>query len=344
MQKLLAIVLLMLPFSIMAQTNIKITGNVIDRRTNKPLSGVSVTQFGSTNSTLTDSDGNYEITAPDNAKLMFKHAKHTSILLAIRGRNDVSIRMREGDPSKLVEYFVVSGRVYDIKTGAPVEGVSISQDDTDNIAKTDASGNYTMLISDEDDPDLEFKHRKYYIEKKSAQKHGTLDIPMHKFSRHEFSVIGGAYSAPCPLLGRDGFDDLMMVSVNVSYLTSIAKWMSVGLVYSHGFKYSFDVHSDEDLDVDNNSLMFGMRIHWHSGTHLRLYSKFAAGFSKYNWTYTHPSTYYDSNNRTTKDSGTEFDFQATAFGITAGGQHLKALVEVGFGSCGMLQAGVVYEF
>lgn len=334
----------MLPFSLMAQNNIRITGNVTDKNTGKPLGGVSVTQFGSTNSTLTDPNGNYDITAPDNAKLMFKLSQHTSVLIAIRGKQSISIKMRKGDPLDIIEYFELSGRTYDINTGEPVAGVTITQDDTENSTTTDADGHYSMLISDEDDPEMEFKHKRYYIKQADAQKNGTLDMPMCKYSKHEFALTGGVGSRPYPFWGKDNY--FINVAVNVSYLYSIVKCFSVGMIYSHGFTVAND--DKENVDADYNSIMLGIRFNWRSGTHLKMYSKFAAGFTKYNWTYTPYYNYSYNYSQITSpritDKNTDTDFHATLFGVTAGGQHLKALVELGFGSCGVIQAGVVYEF
>lgn len=347
MQKLLTIIiLLMLPFSLMAQNNIRITGNVTDKNTGKPLGGVSVTQFGSTNSTLTDPNGNYDITAPDNAKLMFKLSQHTSVLIAIRGKQSISIKMRKGDPLDIIEYFELSGRTYDINTGEPVAGVTITQDDTENSTTTDADGHYSMLISDEDDPEMKFKHKRYYIKQADAQKNGTLDMPMCKYTKHEFALTGGVGSVAGPFWGKDHTNGLVIGAVNVSYLYSIVKCFSVGMIYSHGFTVAND--DKENVDADYNSIMLGMRFNWRSGTHLKMYSKFAAGFTKYNWTYTPYYNYSYNYSQITSprltDKDTDFDFHATLFGVTAGGQHLKALVEFGFGSCGLIQAGVVYEF
>ncbi|MBR2200433.1 MAG: hypothetical protein IJ894_06755, partial [Bacteroidales bacterium] len=142
-----------------------------------------------------------------------------------------------------------------------------------------------------------------------------------------------------PFWGMDHTNGLVIGAVNVSYLYSIVKCFSVGMIYSHGFTVAND--DKENVDADYNSIMLGMRFNWRSGTHLKMYSKFAAGFTKYNWTYTY---YYYTNSSRLTDKGTDFDFHATLFGVTAGGQHLKALVEFGFGSCGSIQAGVVYEF
>lgn len=87
MAKKIFIVLMLIYFGIITSKaqNIEITGRVVEyTNVTKPpvgkksfdiesVSGVSVTQEGTTNSTLTDVDGNFKITAPANAVLVFQY-------------------------------------------------------------------------------------------------------------------------------------------------------------------------------------------------------------------------------------------------------------------------------
>ena len=57
------------------QDNITVMGKVTDEQGN-PLAGVSVVEKGTTNSTLTDADGNFTFQVGENATLLFSLAKY----------------------------------------------------------------------------------------------------------------------------------------------------------------------------------------------------------------------------------------------------------------------------
>ena len=57
LQKKLLLLLLMLPFGLLAQNTLK--GVVLDGTNNQPLPGVNVLVTGTTNGTTTDFDGNF---------------------------------------------------------------------------------------------------------------------------------------------------------------------------------------------------------------------------------------------------------------------------------------------
>lgn len=68
--------------------NITVSGQVTDEQGN-PLSGVTVVEKGTTNSTLTSADGNYTFTVSENATLLFSLAKYKTETVILEGASNV---------------------------------------------------------------------------------------------------------------------------------------------------------------------------------------------------------------------------------------------------------------
>ena len=66
--------------------NVNVTGVVSDALTSETLPGVSVTVKGTFNGTITDFDGNYSISVPENAVLEFSSIGYESFSTAVSGR------------------------------------------------------------------------------------------------------------------------------------------------------------------------------------------------------------------------------------------------------------------
>lgn len=342
--------MLMLPFSIMAQ-NITIRGNIINMYTEAAISGVKVTQYGTTNSTITDAGGNYEISAPPNARLLFEHANLCSVLMSIKGQETMNIRMKKGDPSKVITYFELTGHIFDSKTNAPIENVKITQDDSELSTTTNKDGNYSIVLSNEDDPDMEFRHKKYYIEKRTDEGSHVIDILMTKISAHEISITGGYFAWPKYVFDYDADAVDYIVSASASYMHTPVNRFSIGAIYARSItssgkpndSYSASYGVSSTLSsTEYNSFLACLRFQWHYGTHLRIYSKLAAGLSSYDWEWETSS--YEQNKTKSTSHGTTFDFHVTAFGLAGGSKHLKLVIEIGFGSCGFAQGGISYQF
>lgn len=91
--RLMAIALIMLlsPIWIFAQ-NITVKGTVLDE-TGESLIGVSVTQKGKANGVTTDIDGNYSISVPSNATLVFSYVGYTPKEVAVGGKNKIDVTL-----------------------------------------------------------------------------------------------------------------------------------------------------------------------------------------------------------------------------------------------------------
>src|SRR5689334_22009910 len=84
--------LLLAAASVSAQTNVR--GKVSDN-TNAPLPGVSVKVKNSSTGVITDASGNYSISVPDNATLLFSYVGFVSQEVALNGRSSVNVTLVE---------------------------------------------------------------------------------------------------------------------------------------------------------------------------------------------------------------------------------------------------------
>jgi hypothetical protein len=73
---LLGLFIVMIPFALSAQ-NIRVSGVVLDAD-NEPLPGVNVIETGTTNGTITDIDGKYELSLPSDATITFSYIGFTN--------------------------------------------------------------------------------------------------------------------------------------------------------------------------------------------------------------------------------------------------------------------------
>ncbi|WKN45006.1 SusC/RagA family TonB-linked outer membrane protein [Tunicatimonas pelagia] len=84
-----------------------ITGQVTDVSTNETLPGVNVLVKGTTVGTVTNIDGNYRLTAPDDAEtLVFSSVGYTSEEVAINGRSTINLGL-DPDVQSLSEVVVI---------------------------------------------------------------------------------------------------------------------------------------------------------------------------------------------------------------------------------------------
>lgn len=84
---------------------VRITGRVIDE-SNTPLIGASIIEVGTGNGTITDFDGNYELSVPLNSTIRFSYLGYENIERTITASGVINIKMKE-DSSTLDEIVVV---------------------------------------------------------------------------------------------------------------------------------------------------------------------------------------------------------------------------------------------
>ena len=104
--KMLGIMLLAaMPLYVSAQ-NVTVKGNVKDAA-GEPVIGAGVVQQGTTNGTVTDIDGNYQIVVPASATLNFSSVGYVDQAVAVAGRNVINVVLAED--TELLEEVVVVG-------------------------------------------------------------------------------------------------------------------------------------------------------------------------------------------------------------------------------------------
>lgn len=120
----------------LSQDGKKLTGVVTDKQ-GLPIIGANIVVKGTTNGTITDIDGRYELDAPANATLVFSYIGYLSQEIAVNDRQEINIKLAE-DTQNLDEVVVVgygtmkksdiTGAVASIKMDDLKEGIGTSVD------------------------------------------------------------------------------------------------------------------------------------------------------------------------------------------------------------------------
>ena len=90
--------------ALFAQTS-RVTGKVTGPD-NKPVAGASVTISGTTNGTVTDTDGNFTLSVPANASLFINSIGFASQIIKVSNSSSLSVQLVPGESSKLDEVVV----------------------------------------------------------------------------------------------------------------------------------------------------------------------------------------------------------------------------------------------
>ncbi|HNU15299.1 MAG TPA: carboxypeptidase-like regulatory domain-containing protein, partial [Chitinophagaceae bacterium] len=73
---------------------IKVTGKVTSA-TGEPLAGVSVSVKGSRTGTVTDANGNFSLTVPDDAVLVFSSVGYEPVEMAVGGKSTLTVSLQQ---------------------------------------------------------------------------------------------------------------------------------------------------------------------------------------------------------------------------------------------------------
>ncbi|MBP5687086.1 MAG: carboxypeptidase-like regulatory domain-containing protein, partial [Muribaculaceae bacterium] len=131
--KFATLLLCLLPLIAMSQT-IKIQGTVVDDSDGTPLPGVTVSLEGTSSTTATDYDGQYEITASHKGTLVFTYVGMATERRAFSSSSTINVRMSE-DMQELSELVVVG---YGTMRKSDLTG-SVASIGADKLKKTPAA-------------------------------------------------------------------------------------------------------------------------------------------------------------------------------------------------------------
>ncbi|MBO9199519.1 MULTISPECIES: TonB-dependent receptor [Niastella] len=104
--QLMANNLVILKTSVAVVRNIKVSGRVTST-TGEPVTGVSVVVKGTTIGTTTDGAGNYSLTVPDSAILVFSSLGFETQEITVNGRATIDVSLKAADASSLQQVVVV---------------------------------------------------------------------------------------------------------------------------------------------------------------------------------------------------------------------------------------------
>ena len=105
--KILSLILFMFWAYNLSAQNITVTGKVTDADSSETLLGGSVMVKGTSNGTITDFDGNYTISVPTGATLVFSYMGYDSVEIKVGGQRVINASLRPD--SKLLDEVVVVG-------------------------------------------------------------------------------------------------------------------------------------------------------------------------------------------------------------------------------------------
>lgn len=114
-----------------------VTGTVLDDKTGESVIGASVLQVGSTNGTVTDFDGNFELDVPEGSSLEFSYMGYKTQVL----KASASMNVKMGEDNEVLDEVVVTG--YTTQRKADLTG-SVSVMDMDQPM---SEGSPNMLSS-----------------------------------------------------------------------------------------------------------------------------------------------------------------------------------------------------
>jgi TonB-linked SusC/RagA family outer membrane protein len=162
----------------------RITGTVIDATTNEPLPGVNIVIEGTNTGVVTDINGKYSITVPDqNSVLLFSYVGYVTERVSVEGKVVIDISMVV-DIQNLEEVVVVG---YGVMRKRDVLG-AISSVKADDVSLSTSSSIASAL---------EGKAAGLMIQQNSAQPGGGLDISIRG--------RGSVNASNDPLIVVDGF-------------------------------------------------------------------------------------------------------------------------------------------
>jgi TonB-linked SusC/RagA family outer membrane protein len=114
--------------SAFAQQKLKVTGRVVDQKTQEPLIGVSVIEKGTTNGIMSDMDGRYVLTVAKGATLVFSYVGYQQIQKAVTA-STLNVSLQED--TKLLDEVVVVG--YGVQKKSSLTG-AVSQVKSEDMA------------------------------------------------------------------------------------------------------------------------------------------------------------------------------------------------------------------
>ncbi len=336
MKKLLLLFLLLQPLMMMAQ-NITVKGRIVERKSHKPLATVSVTQYGTTNSTLSDADGYYQITVQQDSKLKFELKNYGVIMSSVNGKDNIDIIMRKKRTagSKFDSWTHVKGHVYDEKTQASVANFRIGQlkrkfmFSRKYVTRTDENGNYEIDVSGDGLNVLTIlDKRKYYRIASVPASSEVLNFKVNKVYHNEFSILGGYWYFYDAFGGLDREDLNNPFALNFSYMYSFGRYLSIGPFVMYG-RYNYEHKPDSwsnNTTKGNMSLISSMlcfQVNFFNSRSFKNYCRYGAGIINYDI-----SVSESDLSQNISDKASDSDFYG-GVGVSFGGKHVHFVCECG---------------
>ncbi len=105
MKRFLLIAAMMICTTVLALAQVKVHGTVMDKGLGEPVLGATVLEVGTTNGTVTDFDGNFELTVKEGATLQFSYIGYTTVQLPAAAEMNIEL----SEDAEMMEEVVVTG-------------------------------------------------------------------------------------------------------------------------------------------------------------------------------------------------------------------------------------------
>ena len=105
MKRFLLIAAMMICTTVLALAQMKVHGTVMDKGLNEPVLGATVLEVGTTNGTVTDFDGNFELTVKEGASLQFSYIGYTTVQQPAAAEMYIEL----SEDAEMMEEVVVTG-------------------------------------------------------------------------------------------------------------------------------------------------------------------------------------------------------------------------------------------
>ena len=134
MFRTLSVAIMLLMGSMVAFAQMAVSGTVIDAANGEPIIGASVLEIGTTNGTITDFDGNFELTVQPGAKIAISYMGYKTQELAAAA----SMAVQLGEDAEVLDEVVVVGYGVVKKNDATGSVTAIKPDDMNKGLQTNA--------------------------------------------------------------------------------------------------------------------------------------------------------------------------------------------------------------
>ena len=142
------------------------------------------------------------------------------------------------------------------------------------------------------------------------------------------------------IFGEKYEQDTYVGPIGIEYFYHTSPLIGIGAVATYVNNKENGIHDNQVVSKISSSyytLMPAVKFNWLRRDKWGMYSKLAIGATYRDYSKTHEQ-------EKATDNEVLFNFQVSALGVEAGGQHVRGFAELGIGEQGVILGGVRYKF